>query len=315
MNQIVENGIIGAAIGDAFGVPYEFRPREQMILEPATKMVGNGTHNQPLGTWSDDTSMILATMDSMINGLDYNDIMQNFSMWLYDNQFTPRGLVFDVGRTTEYAISKYKIAKIPALECGDSSEKANGNGSLMRILPFVLYCCISKKKYKLNDSTAEVIHNGSAITHSHIRSKLACGIYASVLFSVIKRQSKKSISKGLKKAYKYYSKNEEFVDELKHFERMFDKDFANIPIENIKSSGYVVDSLEAAIWCALTTESYEESVLKAVNLGGDTDTIASITGGLTGILYKIGNIPCEWKANLLRMDYIRELCDSFTQMR
>lgn len=313
MERLVRSCIIGAAIGDALGVPFEFKSREVMETSPAITMIGNGTHNQPIGTWSDDTSMILATMDAMIFGLDYNKIMQNFGLWLYDAKFTPRGLVFDVGRTTNYAISKYKRADIPALECGDDNEKSNGNGSLMRIVPFALFCYLKNRKCALDDITSVVIHRGSILTHSHLRSQIACGIYASVIFSLLKKQEKNSIYRGIKKAYKYYSRQGGYQGELNYFHNLFEKDFGKYESSLIKSSGYVVDSLEAAIWCALTTNSFEDSVLKAVNLGGDTDTIASITGGITGLLYGIESIPNEWKEKLLRMDYIENLCDSFVK--
>lgn len=313
MERLVKSCVIGAAIGDALGVPFEFKSREVMKDNPATTMIGRGTHNQPIGTWSDDTSMILATMDAIVSGLDYNRIMHNFSLWLYDAEFTPRGLVFDVGRTTDYAISKYKRANTPALECGDNGEKANGNGSLMRIVPFALYCHLKNKKCVLDERTSVVIHRGSSLTHSHPRSQMACGIYASIVFSLLKKQEKRSIYMGLKKAHKFYSRQGEYKSELKCFTNLFEKDFGKFESSLIKSSGYVVDSLEAAIWCALSTNSYEESVLKAVNLGGDTDTIASITGGLTGLLYGIECIPNEWKEHLLRMDYIEDLCNSFVK--
>lgn len=308
MKQIVESAILGAAIGDALGVPFEFKSRDEMALQPATTMIGRGTHNQPIGTWSDDTSMIIASLDALATKLDYEEIMRNFLLWYDDGKYTPRGLVFDIGRTTEYALRRFKIAKLPAVECGDSMETANGNGSLMRIIPFVLYCWIRMSKKKLDDETAEIIHNGSSLTHAHNRSKIACGIYASIIFELLKKRNKRAITKGIKKAYKFYSKQYEFVDELKLFNRVFDSKFSNTPIDDIKSSGYVLDSLEASIWCALNTDSYKESVLAAVNLGGDTDTIASITGGITGLLYGIGSIPSEWMKELIGLDYIKSIC-------
>lgn len=313
MERMVRSCIIGAAIGDALGVPFEFKSREIMDNNPATTMIGRGTHNQPIGTWSDDTSMILATMDAMILGLDYNSIMRNFSLWLYDAEFTPSGLVFDVGRTTDYAISRYKRVNTPAIECGDDNEKANGNGSLMRIAPFALYCYLKNKKCVIDEKTSIVIHQGSSLTHSHPRSQIACGIYSSIVFALLKEQEKRSIYKGLKKAYKFYSCQNKYENELKCFNILFENGFEKFESSLIKSTGYVVDSLEAAVWCALTTNSYEESVLKAVNLGGDTDTIASITGGITGLLYGIESIPNEWKENLLRLDYIEDLCNSFAK--
>ena len=221
MEQIVESAIIGAAVGDALGVPFEFKSREEMSLQPATTMTGRGTHNQPIGTWSDDTSMIIASLDALATKLDYEKIMCNFLSWYDNGNYTPRGLVFDIGRTTEYALRRFKIAKLPAIRCGDNAENANGNGSLMRIIPFVLYCWVKLKKKKLDDETAEIIHNASSLTHAHNRSKIACGIYASIVFEILKKRSRRAIIKGIKKAYKFYSKKQEYFDELKFFVRVF----------------------------------------------------------------------------------------------
>lgn len=314
MNDIVKKAIIGSAVGDALGVPYEFKTRKDMDICPAHDMIGFGTHRQPPGTWSDDTSMTLATVDALINGLNFEIVMKNFASWLYNGNFSPGGAVFDAGGTTQYAINRFLSGKLKAIECGDDSERSNGNGSLMRIMPFVLYCHFNFRKIQTMDKMMTIIHDGSALTHSHNRAKIACGIYGLVILEVVKKPTKKSILRGIRKAYKFYSKIDEYREEINHFARLFSSKFIKIPRDEIRSSGYVIDSLEAAIWCALTTSSYADSVLKAVNLGGDTDTIASITGGITGLLYGVENIPNEWKENLLRMDYIEYLCDLFTKV-
>ena len=99
------------------------------------------------------------------------------------------------------------------------------------------------------------------------------------------------------------------MPEFDHFKRIFADDFEALPEEKIKSTGYVVDTLEAALWCLLTTESYRECVLKAVNLGGDTDTVAAVAGGLAGALYGIEGIPEEWLNTLIKREYIEEICE------
>lgn len=314
MKQKITSCIIGAAIGDAIGVPFEFKSRECMADEPATDMVGYGTHKQPIGTWSDDTSMILATMDAMLTGFNYNKIMQNFCLWLYDSKFTPHDSVFDVGRTTECAIDKFDPIKENSLECGDNKERANGNGSLMRIAPFAFYCYLKNGECTLDENTSVVVHNGSSLTHAHRRSLMACGIYSSIIFELLKKQNKDSIYIGIKNAHKFYIKKTEFLEELKNYDRLFKADFRDLKCSEINSSGYVVDSLEAAVWCVLTTNTFEECVLSAVNLGGDTDTIASIAGGLAGILYGLEGIPDEWKEKLLKKEYIETLCNSFVEL-
>lgn len=309
MRNYIFTSVLGSAIGDAVGVPYEFKQRVDMDKEPAVDMIGGGSHGQNIGTWSDDTSMILATIDAMQYELDFDKIMFNFKRWVNDKEFTPHGKVFDMGRSTRYAIQRYDLLKVPALECGECSEHSNGNGSLMRTLPYILFCVYKLHIKKLCDSSAEIIHKGSSLTHSHYVSKIACGIYGSVVFEVIRRRHKRSIIVGLKKAYNYYSELPDYKLYLCHFDRLFEADFFKTKREDIQSTGYVVHTLEAAIWSVLTTTSYKESVLKAVNLGGDTDTIASITGGISGILYGLNNIPEEWKNNLVKYDFIEDLCN------
>ena len=302
MIEKVRAVVLGHAIGDALGVPVEFASRRELDNAPIETMEGNGTYPVPKGSWSDDTSMSLATLDSLANGMiDYDEIMSNFCDWLNKAKYTPTGLVFDIGRATMKSLLSYMRGENDAINCGQKSELDNGNGSLMRIHPVVLY--LANKDMTIDEKLA-IIHNVSAMTHGHIRSKIACGIYAFVLWEILNEQSIDAVKEGLQKAELYYQ-NE---GELKFFNRIFSKTFIITKREDIKSSGYVVDTLEAAIWCLLTTSSYRDCVLKAVNLGEDTDTVAAIAGGLAGALYGYNSIPGEWLEDLLERDEIEELC-------
>ena len=304
LEMIVKAVIIGHAIGDALGVPVEFCEREELATGPVDDMEAFGTYPVPAGSWSDDTSMSIAALDSLKNGnLDYDDIMNNFVKWCSLDEYTPTGEMFDIGRTCLSAIRNFlETDGKPALECGLSDERSNGNGSLMRIHPFSLYTFISNCEDKEN----EIIHNASSLTHAHKRSQIACGIYTLVLHEILNCPQKTSIKLGLDKAYDMY-KDE---PENKYYTRIYDPDFVNTHIDNIKSTGYVVDTLEAALWCLMSTDSYSECVLKAVNLGDDTDTVAAIAGGLAGALYGYDAIPFEWLNTLLRRDYLEEMCET-----
>ncbi len=299
--QKVKAVMIGHAVGDALGVPVEFASREELDNAPIIDMEGNGTYPVPKGSWSDDTSMSIALLDSLINGINYKDIMQKFLEWLNFAKYTPTNIVFDVGNTTSKSILLYAINKVPALECGQKSEYDNGNGSIMRIHPVVLY--LYDKDMPLEEKI-EIIHNVSALTHAHIRSKIACGIYAFVLWEILKNPTIESVRIGIDKAEDFY-KNEE---ELKYFQRIFSKTFILTKREDIKSGGYVVETLESALWCLLTTNNFRKCVLKAVNLGDDTDTTAAVAGGLAGAMYGYDNIPDKWKETLIKRDYIESLC-------
>ena len=120
---------------------------------------------------------------------------------------------------------------------------------------------------------------------------------------------KSGIYDGINQALLFYRKKEKYQSELDHYSRIFDEGFIVLPEEEIKSSGYVVDTLEAALWCLLNTDTYESCVLKAVNLGGDTDTVAAVAGGLAGLFYGFDAIPQKWLDQIARLDYIKDLCD------
>lgn len=299
----IKSVMLGHAVGDALGVPVEFLSRSELDINPVTKMTGNGTWPVPKGTWSDDTSMSLGTLVALVNyGVNYDKIFENFAKWYYRGEFTATGRAFDVGNACRISIRNYFEEGLPWYDAGTKGEFSNGNGSLMRIHPAVLY--LSDKNLSL-DKKLEIIHNVSSLTHAHKRSKIACGIYAFVLWEILISQSKQAVFLGLKKAQEFYKEE----DELIHFDRLFSQSFIETNISLIKSSGYVVDTLESSIWCLLTTETYKDCVLKAVNLGEDTDTVGAVAGGLAGALYGYDSIPKEWKDDLLKLDYIEFLCE------
>lgn len=154
----------------------------------------------------------------------------------------------------------------------------------------------------------EIIDQASALTHAHARSKLACKIYTLILYRLLEMPCKESIRRALQEAQERFHDHPEYS----HYNRLWKDNIAELSSEEIRSSGYVVHSMEAAVWCLLTTDSYRDCVLKAVNLGDDTDTTAAIAGGLAGALYGLDAIPKEWLDTLLRRNYIEEMCERAT---
>lgn len=308
MRNFVYDGIMGLCVADALGVPAEFTSREQHKREPVTGMRGLGTHSQPVGTWSDDTSMSLCLLDSLSDDLNYQDIMNKFKAWLTKGAYTPHGEVFDVGISTRQAIKRF-ISGTEPLKCGGVGERDNGNGSLMRILPLLFYIqSLYGTDFQELDEAFDLIHQVSALTHAHKRSQIACGIYLSVASMLTSKTDLRiSVKRGAAEAFDYYKQKAEYNSELIHYSRLSEDGFCELRENEIKSSGYVVDTLEAAIWCLLNTNTYKDCVLKAVNLGEDTDTVAAVAGGLAGIFYGCENIPAEWIAQIARKDYIEEL--------
>ena len=302
----------GHAVGDALGVPVESRSREYLEKNPVTDMTGFGVYPVPKGSWSDDTSMSLCALASIAEQSGKVGVMQNFERWLYNGEFTPTGVTFDAGRTCEAAIRAF-IGGESVYGCGQNGEYSNGNGSLMRIHPFTLYAFKIFNKMTLNHF--EFISEASALTHAHPRSRAACVLYSFILWELLENPCKQSVAAGLNNAdrvYAHYSggwgTHIDEYNELPKFQRLFDG-IQTLDRNSIQSSAYVVDTLEAAIWCLLTTDSYKECVLKAVNLGRDTDTTAAVAGGLAGALYGYDAIPEEWRNTLLRREYIEQLCE------
>lgn len=202
--------------------------------------------------------------------------------------------------------------------CGCKKASDNGNGSLMRILPMALYQ-YAYHNQMITCQTHEVmepVHDVSSLTHAHKRSLIACGLYTQVIGFILNSKNERTliqcVDDGLKNGLNYYGyiKADEYEYELKKYSRLRDlESFVTLPEIEINSSGYVVDTLEAAIWCLLTTDSYEGCVLKAVNLGEDTDTVGAVAGGLAGVYYGYDNIPEKWKAKIAKRDWIEELCN------
>ncbi|MBY5282393.1 ADP-ribosylglycohydrolase family protein [Aphanizomenon flos-aquae CCAP 1446/1C] len=297
------SGLMGVCVGDALGVPVEFTSRAERKISPVTTMLGYGTWNQPPGTWSDDSSLTLCLVECLCEEFSLLEIANSFWRWYKEGYWAAHGEAFDIGGTTKQAILNWQQGASP-LEAGGTSEKSNGNGSLMRILPMV-YC---HQMFTFPELITRV-HQVSCITHAHIRSQMACGIYISVAIELLAGfEPKAAYLQGLSKIQSLYS-GSEYILEKPHFDRVFSGEIARIPIEEINSGGYVVDTLEASLWCLLNTSAYAEAVLKAVNLGGDTDTTAAVTGGLAGIYYGVENIPQEWIDQIARQRDIIDLAN------
>ena len=287
MSNKIYDGIMGLVVGDALGVPYEFMTQGSFVCNG---MTGFGTYHQPPGTWSDDSSMTLATLVSLARNegeINLEDIMNRFRGWLYDKLYTPYGVTFDVGNTTRCSIARYDIVKKNLDTCGGKALSDNGNGSLMRILPLAFI-----------DTSDKDICEVSSLTHAHHISTTACLIYVAIANALLHDVNKEDAVLDALGRYQHLMTGE--------FARLFD--IQNLSRESIQSDGYVVHTLEAALWCFLTTDNYRGCVTKAVNLGSDTDTTAAVAGGLAGIYYGADSIPKGWIDQIARKDWIEDVC-------
>jgi ADP-ribosyl-[dinitrogen reductase] hydrolase len=295
------SGLMGVCVGDALGVPVEFISRAERVKSPVTTMLGYGTWNQPPGTWSDDSSLTFCLAECLCRGFSLDEIANSFWRWYKNAYWTPRGQLFDIGTTTHEAIMRLKQGIAP-VDAGGRVEHSNGNGSLMRILPMA-YC----HKTVTFPELISRVHEVSCITHAHGRSQVACGIYISIAVCLLKGADPQgAYVEGLQNVRQIYT-GSEYILETPHFARVFSGQIDKLPVEEIRSGTYVIDTLEASLWCLLNSSSYAEAVLKAVNLGDDTDTTAAVTGGLAGICYGVENIPSEWIEQIARKQDIINL--------
>ena len=291
--------IMGVAVGDALGVPVEFKKRGTFHV---TGMQGYGTHHQSPGTWSDDTSLTLALADGLLpEEINLEGVARRFTEWYDKAAYTAHGKVFDVGNATAEAIKRLKKGVAPE-KAGGSGERDNGNGSLMRIAPLAFYMFGIRSA----EERFRIVREVSSITHAHEWSVAACYIYVEML---------NKLRMGRKKKAAYAELREDFAQDvpfiskatLGKFVRILENDISTLPEEEIRSSGFVIDTLEAAFWCFMTTDNYKDAVLKAVNLGDDTDTTGAVTGALAGLAYGLDSIPQEWRNQLAGSDEVRRI--------
>lgn len=297
--------LFGFVCGDMIGVPVEFESRTERREDPVKNARAYGTYNQPIGTWSDDTSLTLALIDCINKGFSMSDLADGFVRFLREAKYTPYGKVFDIGNTTITAIANIEKG-VPYNKCGGSDESDNGNGSLMRILPLGLLWHNEQDKKMIS-----IIEDVSKVTHAHPRSLFACLFYSYFVKKILECESKE---KALDETIEYFNQSifdEKYAEERKVYGRIVSKEIVDLTEKEIKSTGYVVDSLEAAIWCFMNENSTRDVILRAVNLGGDTDTIAAIAGGLAGAFYGINDVPNSWIQLMAKKELLLESFNTF----
>ncbi len=309
----IKDALLGVAVGDALGVPVEFVSRGMRDDNPVTGMREKGSHNQLAGTWSDDTSLTLCLGEMLCEPYNINVLASNFVNWKEHNVNTARGYVFDIGIATSAAIQQLSRGVEPIL-AGGADEYSNGNGSLMRILPLLFY--IQDKPIKQRFAYTQEV---SSLTHRHIRSVIACFIYLEYARLLLAGIDKVEAYQQMQQTVLTYLKENYVCNEaeLNKFHRILDiqvgnydlNRLADLKIDEINSAGYVIDTLEASLWCILQTNNFSEAVLKAVNLGNDTDTTGAVTGGLAGLLYGAKTIPAEWLDVLAKRNEIVALAE------
>ncbi len=320
---LVLDALIGLAVGDALGAPNEFLLRSEVSRNPVKDM-------EKQALFTDDTSMNLCLLDSLIRNkkVIYGDIMDNFVLWVGAGAFTPRGQAFGMGNTTMRVLNRYIKSRDP-LHSGSTDEFENGNGALMRIIPLSFYLFDRWPGDFLSSKEAyQIARNVIAMTHAHARNIAGCLLYLAVVEEILIArhqkgmpltylQMRKAIHLGLKKAFSFLEKEPDLHSQIPYYSKLlFNPRTKSIHLETfveaeISSSGYVVDTLEAALWCCLTTRKYSDSVLKAANLGDDADTVACVTGSMTGLAYGKNQIPKRWMKRKVALDQVEKLAEAY----
>ena len=281
---------LGLAIGDAVGTTVEFRARD--TFEPVTDMVGKGPFNLPAGYFTDDTSMALCLAESLIEYplLDRNDLLSRFSKWYREGVNSPTGRCFDIGTTTRSAIVNWEKAGSVLNNTGPWDA---GNGSIMRLAPAVI-----KYHDDRDRAIATAIMQGET-THGSVEACDSCDLLARVLLTAYVTDDKNAVLN--------VDTQDGWADNVKNILKTLD-----VSRDEVKSSGYVIHTLHAAMWCFKNTDNFRDAILLATNLGEDADTVAAVTGQIAGAFYGMSGIPIMWLDKLYETGRFIELVDKLT---
>lgn len=288
--------LLGLATGDAVGTTVEFKPRGS--FPPVTDMTGGGPFGLEPGQWTDDTSMALCLADSLLacGGMDPADQLDRYLRWSDHGERSSNGRCFDIGNTVADALDRYQRTGDPA--AGSTAWDSAGNGSIMRLAPVPLFFFSNEEGSPDEAAAVEASGESSRTTHGAAECVDACRLLGLILHRALSGATTVDVladAPGLCDA--------------PAVQAIAAGSYVGKAEDRIQGSGYVVESLEAALWCFHTTETYRAAVLRAANLGRDADTTAAICGQVAGAFYGAAAIPAEWRAKLTAGDEIAELAD------
>lgn len=305
-NGQIENILYAGVVGDAFGVPVEFATRDSFSIDA---MTGGGIWEQPVGSWSDDTSFTLPLIQMLTSCVfDYELLMQKFEDYMYRNEYTPDDFAYGIGNACAKAVRNWSINHYPATECGDPSEFANGNGGLMRIAPLAIYLRNNPDvKQRL-----QLVKNVTSLTHRHPRAIVGSYLYVEILIQLLRKRDLPSILQTISTSlYDILADSPDEQRELQAYSGIFQQNFAETKRSEVKSSGYVVDTLAASLWSVLNTRTIDEAILLAVNLGDDSDTVASLAGTIASCAHLDQTVDPKWRAQIRNQALLDSIFDPF----
>lgn len=286
--------LVGLAVGDALGTTLEFTSRDS--YEHIADIVGGGPFGLKAGEWTDDTSMALCLADSLVErrGLDPADLMERFRRWRDEGYNSVNGRCFDIGIATRAAIDRYIATGDPL--AGATDANSAGNGCIMRLAPVPIF-------YASNAAAAEIAALlQSRTTHAATECLNSCIVMTRILVALVNGQVwQEAINldpSGLGSS---------------HVRAIAAGRWRGKDRSQIKSSGYVIDTLEAALWAVDTTDNFASALRLAVNLGGDADTVGAVTGQFAGARYGLSGIPASWRQTLAWHDRIVALAQALVR--
>lgn len=287
--------LVGLAVGDAVGTTVEFKPRGSFA--PLKDMVGGGPFSLPPGAWTDDTSMALCLATSLVEkrGFDARDQMERYLRWRNEGYLSSIGRCFDIGNATNAALARFERSGDPY--SGSDDPHSAGNGSIMRLAPVPMYFA--------GDPQAAVAFavESSRTTHAAQECLDACRLFAAILLAALAGVDKATVLFG---PHAVLAEGTRLGPKL---EAIAEGAYRDKGAEQIRGSGYVVDSLEAALWSFWRTDNFRDAILTAVNLGDDADTTAAVCGQIAGAFYGESGIPGNWRKQLVMVQEIRALAD------
>lgn len=292
--------LLGLAIGDALGAAIEFQPPG--TFEPVNGYRAGGPHGLAAGEWTDDTSMALALADSIVNaGWDLDDQMLRYVSWWRNGRYSVNGLCFDIGSTTKWALADFET-RGDARTSGDTRPQASGNGSIMRLAPVPIHFvnCYPNDVERLAIAAAE----SSSTTHASWQCLSASRYMVVVLAGLMKGLARDEVLAEDWEPVRRLRANEALHPEV---DAIVAGSFRRRDPPEIRGGGYVVESLEAALWAFHNADSFEQAVLRAVNLGDDADTTGAVCGQFSGACWGVEGIPASLLDGLARRDAIEEV--------
>lgn len=289
--------LIGLAIGDTLGMPLEFK--QLGSFEPIETLEAGGPFNLPLGYWTDDTSMALCLADSIIakRGYDSYDIMERYANWQSKGYRSSTGVCFDIGNQVSSAIASYSTN--PQVASDEPRTESAGNGCIMRLAPIVIASMAANNSL---ESTMRFAAISGRETHYSVLAEEATALFAGLLFNAVKAGGKDQVLQFTA------------TDKLNTKLLTTLQNASQKTIGELKPTGFVVDTLEVAVWAFMTTDNFKDGALKAVNLGGDSDTIGAVYGQLAGAYYGLAGIPQDWLDQLYDCQEIEQLATQLSAM-